>query len=410
MDDEVQFGPVFHRLDFSEAIAQDLLSDYQVVVIGVDDETCRGYAERGVFVTTGGERVIDARTLASHVALAKAMWKYNLARVISFHGRVEKARKFSVELPRVIDWMSVEEAPDGDIWAEYVSGEMPTGKRRIMLGRLRDLQEGERGLLANARCLSEGVDVPTLDGVAFIDPKKSQVDIIQAVGRAIRKAPDKKVGTVIIPVFIESTEDPEKVLEGSAFRPVWDVLKAMRAHDGALADELDALRREIGRRGGEAGPFSLPQRIHFDMPVRVGTDFSRAFDVKLVKQTTASWEFWLGLLEQYAKRERTTIVPRSHIENGFKLGSWVIEQRAQRGVLSDERYRSLDAIPGWAWHVPDAQWDEGYSHLLRFVEREGNAKVPNKHLEESYRLGRWVVKKRHRRAELGCSQNQYHSG
>src|SRR6202022_509141 len=92
------------------------------------------------------------------------------------------------------------------------------------------LDDEQRGLLANARCLAEGVDVPTLDGVAFIDPRRSEVDIVQAVGRAIRRAENKKLGTIVIPVFIDTKEDPETALKESAFKPVWDVIKALRAH------------------------------------------------------------------------------------------------------------------------------------------------------------------------------------
>ena len=81
---------------------------------------------------------------------------------------------------------------------------------------------------ANAHGLREG------DGVAFIDPRRSQVDIVQAVGRAIRRSPDKQVGTIVIPVFIDQNADPDEALSTSAFEPVWGVLKALRAHDAAL--------------------------------------------------------------------------------------------------------------------------------------------------------------------------------
>ena len=82
---------------------------------------------------------------------------------------------------------------------------MSTGDRAVRLDRLRHVESGERGVLSNARCLGEGVDVPTLDGVAFIDPRHSQVDIVQAVGRAIRKAEGKEVATILIPVFVDPT-------------------------------------------------------------------------------------------------------------------------------------------------------------------------------------------------------------
>ena len=100
MDDEAAFGPVFHRLTFGEAIKRDLLTDYQVVVVGVDDATYRDWAEQGRFVTIDGKKVTDARTLAGQIGLAKAMSRYDLHRTITFHSRVKRAREFAHSLPR----------------------------------------------------------------------------------------------------------------------------------------------------------------------------------------------------------------------------------------------------------------------------------------------------------------------
>ncbi len=263
MDDESVFGAVLHRLTFREAIDCDLLSDYQVVVVGVDNETYRAWAERGEFVTPDGVEVTDARTLAGQIAVAKIMRKYKLRRVISFHSRVNAARKFSDDVPYVSAWMPARARPQRAIWSEHVSGAMSSGHRDRLLVRFRDLGTDEIGLLSNARCLGEGVDVPTLDGVAFIDPRRSTIDIIQAVGRAIRKAPDKTLGTIVLPVFLADEEDPDRMLDESAFKNVWNVLKALRAHDEALGEELDELRRRLGahrsaaRRPGKIKQMSL---------------------------------------------------------------------------------------------------------------------------------------------------------
>ena len=213
MDDEAAFGPVFHRLGFAEAIERALLTDYQVVVIGVDDATYRDWAQRGRFVTLDGTKVTDARTLAGQIGLAKAMRRYDLHRTITFHSRVKRAREFAHSLPEVIAWMPTRQRPKGNLWSDYASGEMPAGQRHVLLQHLGRVGDGERGLLANARCLAEGVDVPTLDSVAFIDPRRSEVDIVQAVGRSIRLASDKTVGTIVIPVFIDTDEDPEIALD-----------------------------------------------------------------------------------------------------------------------------------------------------------------------------------------------------
>ncbi len=398
MDDETKFGKVFHRLGFGEAIKRDLLTDYQVAIVGVDDATYLDWAKRGVLVTRDGVKVTDAASLAGQIGLMKAIRKYDLHRVISFHSRVKRAREFAASMPDVLAWMPGRQRPKGELWSRYASGEMPAGDRYVLLQQLGRLDHGDRGLLANARCLAEGVDVPTLDGVAFIDPRRSEVDIVQAVGRAIRRAPDKNIGTVVIPVFIDTDEDPEVALDDSAFKPVWDVIKALRSHDDGLSEKLDELRRQLGRQGGRP---RLPGKIHLDLPAKVSIDFAAAFDVRLVEETTVSWEFWFGILVQFVERHGHAHVPQRCAIDGYGLGTWVNKQRARYSerTLDADRERRLQALPGWTWEPKAYQWERGFRQLLQYVERHGHARVPQSYTVDGYRLGTWVVKQRGRHAE-----------
>jgi superfamily II DNA or RNA helicase len=393
MDDESKFGPEFHRLSFGEAIARDLLTNYQVAVIGVDDATYKDWAERGHYLQSDRLPKTDARTLAAQIGLAKAIRRYKLRRSITFHSRVATAQDFAKELPEVIaEMIPSAERPKTSVWAELVSGKMNAGQRNVRLRRLRYLDRGAAGVLTNSRCLSEGVDVPTLDGVAFIDPKRSEVDIIQAVGRAIRKAEDKKVGTIVIPVFIAAEDEPEAILDSSAFKPVWDVLKALRAHDSDLAERLDALRRDIGRG---VSPTRDPT-IDFVLPDRVPPGFVAAFNVRLVEATTSSWEFWYGLLERYFEQTGKASPPVDEEFDGHKLGSWTNSQRGhyREGSYPPERAARLEAFPGWTWEPQDAAWLEGYRALKAYLHREGNTNVPQGHKESGYPLGHWVAVQR----------------
>lgn len=284
MDDHAVFGPVFHELKFSDAIRLKLLTDYRVEIVGVDDPMYRQYAEEGTFVTVEGETITDARTLASHIAVAKAIRKYDLRRIITFHGRVSRAREFADRFPQFLRWMPRRDQPSGQIWTELISGDMASNRRDAILGRLREVQPPARGIVTNARCLSEGIDVRALDGVAFIDPKESQVDIIQAVGRAIRKSEHKQHGVIILPVYIGSGEDDDTVLADSSFKQVWRVLKALRSHDDQLASELDNLRANLGKRGKVRA--SLPAKITLDLPTRVTARFADAFYLRTVRAIT----------------------------------------------------------------------------------------------------------------------------
>ena len=129
---------------------------------------------------------------------------------------MKKAQTFADNLAAIAEWMPDSHRPPGEIRAGFVSGSMPTGERNAALERLRNTRDDEHGVLSNARCLAEGVDVPSLDGIAFIDPRSSQVDIVQAVGRAIRLAPDKESGKILIPVYVSGGDDVAEILASSA--------------------------------------------------------------------------------------------------------------------------------------------------------------------------------------------------
>ena len=294
MDDETKFGPDFHVLSFHDAITakpEPLLTDYQVVVIGVTNAEAKAWVADAKLVRTKDGLETDARTLAAQIGLAKAVKQYDLTRMITFHRSIRRASRFvdgdrRDSLPAVMAKMRPTNRPSGSLWARHVSGETAASKRASLLKELGELPRDTRGLISNCACLGEGVDVPTLDGVAFIDPKGSVVDIIQAVGRVIRKSGDKKIGTIIIPVFVDESEDEDHALESSAFQPVWQVLKALRAHDRRLADELDELRTSLGKQVGGGKRIKLPANIVLDVPRLLLADFEQAFYVRAVNAAT----------------------------------------------------------------------------------------------------------------------------
>ncbi|MDB3928936.1 Helicase associated domain protein [Paracoccaceae bacterium] len=407
MDDEQVFGPVVHKLTFGEAIERDLLTDYQVVIVGVDEPMVKLWIDEQEIVATGPDEHTDARTLAAKIGLIKAIKDYDLKRVISFHSRIDGAKKFSEELVDVVDLIDPAQRPEGKFLSNYVSGKMTAGDRKEKIDKLKVLEDYDRGLLTNARCLAEGVDVPSLDGVAFIDPKGSQVEIIQAVGRAIRKVRDARVqtkGTIVIPVFIEAGDDPEASIEASNFKPVWDVVNALRAHDNNLADTLDQYRTNMAKRALDSRSF-ISDKLIFDIPSSVDGKFSNALRTVLVEATTASWEFWFGLLEMFYQREGHFDVKNYHKEDNYKLGSWVNNQRTNKSKLSPECKQRLDGL-GFVWNMFEYVWEERFNELLRFRQREGHCMVPHNRKKDTYGLGGWVVTQRTKKLTMSPERKQ----
>jgi len=312
--------------------------------------------------------------------------------VISFHSRVKRAESFASEIQNSISFLNEDQRFNDSIWTDFVSGEMSTHNRRVKLEQLKELTKCNRGLLSNSKCLSEGVDVPSLDGIAFIDPKSSQVDIVQAVGRAIRLSGDKKIGTIILPVFIKDGESAEASIEASNFKPVWSVLNALKSHDEVLSFELDQLRTNLGRKKGLGKGNDGMSKVAFDLPSTVDQSFSNSLKTYLVEKSTSSWNFWFGLLEEYVEREGHSRVLRSFkTEDGFKLDRWVGTQRGSKQNLTPDQIKRLEALPKWSWDVHKDQWEDGFSQLLEFAEKTGHTVVPHSFKPKvGFKLGAWV--------------------
>jgi len=400
MDDEAVFGKVFYYLPFGEAIKRELLTDYQVVIIGVDQPMITEWIENRELIKTASGEATDAESLAAQIGLFKAMKDYDLKRIISFHNRVKRAETFVSDIQNSIDFISKKQKPKGTVWTDFVSGKMSAHKRKTKLDQLKELSQGERGLLSNARCLSEGVDVASLDGVAFIDPKGSQVDIIQAVGRAIRLSQEKTVGTIFLPVFIQEGDDAESSIQSSNFKPVWNVLNALKSHDDVLSVELDQLRTNLGRKHFQ-GKIKVIPKVVIDLPQTVDESFADSLKTLLVEKTTASWNFWFGLFQDYVEKKGHVRVHAKHkTEDGFRLGGWVANQRRRKNSLSPERVSRLNDLR-FIWNPNVSDWEEGFSHFKEFVENEGHTRVHNYHkTKEGFLLGVWVATQRIKKDSL----------
>jgi superfamily II DNA or RNA helicase len=397
MADEAVFGKVLFALNFGEAIKRGLLTDYRVVIIGVDDPTISAWIENRELLKADSDIEMDAESLAAQVGLLKAIKDYDLHRIISFHSRVSRAEDFSQDLHKVLSWIDGKHKPSGELVSDFVSGEMPTDKRRRKLAQLKGLKEYQRGLLTNARCLSEGVDVPSLDGVAFIDPRSSQIDIIQAVGRAIRLSDNKKAGTIILPVFIGNTDNPEQTLEEGKFKPIWDVLNALKAHDDVLADELNQIRTELGRKsGGKVNPEAF-SKLTIDLPVGIDKSFGDGLRTLLVERTTDSWDYWYGLLIAW-RLETGKFIPAINDEfRQKKIGVWVGSQRTnyKRGFLDKKRIEKIESLEGWSWDLVEDLWLEGHSAIKLYFNQYGSTRVPEKHItKDGFKLGSWIKTRR----------------
>ena len=274
MDNEDLFGPEFHRLGFGEAVEQRLLSDYKVMVLVVEGDAIAEPLQAGL-ADANSELSLDdaAKIVGCWNGLAKhtvdADFGPNpvpMKRAVAFLRDIKSSKAFAEAFPDIVDALADdgnERGPELDCDVEHVDGTMNALVRADKLAWLKaPIPEGECRVLSNARCLSEGVDVPALDAVLFLHPRNSLVDVVQSVGRVMRKAPGKDYGYVILPVAIPAGLPPEEALnDNKRFRVVWDVLNALRSHDdrfNAMINSIDLDKNAKGKISidiiGKGGP------------------------------------------------------------------------------------------------------------------------------------------------------------
>ena len=387
MDDEALFGPVAHQLWFREAVDLDVLTDYELVAVLVTDIEVADLVRERAGVIVYGE-TFDAETLATLIAVRRAVDDLGLTRAITFHHTIARARGFAHALSKIELAAS---PPD----AQHISGAMSVEERERVLHVLKE--PGRPTVVTNARCLTEGIDVPSLDAVAFVDPRSSAVDIAQAVGRVMRRAPGKERGYVVVPVFLRESDlaDPEAAVASSAFARVLDVLRALRAHDPDLTADATRIKASLGSRDAVAGGH-IAEHVRLLGRAVDPRQFEQALELRFVEVSAVPFEIGLAALRAFVAHEGHARVPMKHVEGGLRLGRWVSYRRVdcRRGLLNPARVAELEALPGWTWDPMADDWAAGLTALRTFVAREGHARVPAKHVDGGFRLGNWVNKGR----------------
>ncbi len=268
------YGEVAFSYTFKAAIADGVICDYKVVTLAVSESRVRELIAANKHLRLHGKGKADrlrlARDLAAGELLAKAQVDYGVRHAISFHRSIGAASGFAEQ------WDTVGGLVGRRIpsTAFHVSSKVPTGRR---VETLKEFRNTESAVVTNARCLTEGVDVPNVDAVLFADPRKSLIDIVQAVGRALRKNRDKpnKTGYVLLPVLVEDGQSLDEFLDSTAFKEVGRVLAVLSTHDERIAEEFRA------SEGGGVDRLPSESRLVFagDVPVGVRLD-AREFATK----------------------------------------------------------------------------------------------------------------------------------
>jgi predicted helicase len=387
MDDESVFGPEFYRLGFGEAVERDLLSDYKVLVLAVDesyiarafqeqladenhelklDDAAKiigcwnGLSKRRVLQTGPDGQLEDPENVEDPIPMSRA---------VAFAKSIKDSKRLVEMFGEIVNhYTAATDDPDLLLCeTQHVDGTFNVLQRNERLDWLKaESPENTCRILSNARCLSEGVDVPALDAVLFLNPRNSTVDVVQSVGRVMRKHKDKKYGYVILPIGIPAGMTPEEALaDHQRYKVVWQVLQALRAHDdrfNAMVNKIDLNKNATNRiqvigvgdpnDGGDGQPTDTTTGVQeaFMFP---NMDMWRdAILAKLVQKVgdRRYWEDWAKDIAQIAERHVTRIQALLDNNNTKLETEFDAFLLGLRGNLNDSISRD-DAIEMLAQHL-----------------------------------------------------------
>lgn len=337
MDDESIYGPTAYQIKFGEAVEKKLLTDYKVVVLTVQEDAL---GER-VFVQ--GDDGVNARALEpSDIGKIIGCWKglidhgesvpedatglggmlvvddvdriaadaKPLHRAVGFCSTINDSKTITEAFAQTIEKYAEEGHDDLPLKCElkHVDGNMPADARSRNISWLGgDVADDECRILTNARCLAEGIDVPNLDAVIFFNAKNSTVDVVQAVGRVMRRAEGKDYGYIILPIFVPAGMTPEEALDDSkVFANVWSILQALRSHDERIEAKVNALalqqeaEKHKGRGAADHGGWDE------GLPSKAEQEAQKAAEIAQGVQMQLS----LFPVERWEKAVQTTLVKK----------------------------------------------------------------------------------------------------
>lgn len=302
MDDESKYGAVFFRMGFGQAVSHDILTDYKVMVLAVDEAAIQKDMQRTLADPENGLNIDDVGRI---VGIWNGMMRRNgyknpvknspydgapLERAIAFTRTIEESKKVSDQFEEVVNEYigNAVDKQSVHLSMRHADGQMNALQKGEILDWLANPNKpaDEARIVSNVRFLTEGIDIPTLDAVIFLSPKKSQVDIVQAVGRIMRKAEGKDYGYIILPIVIPTDETPETILDNNKnYETVWQVINALRSVDERFEAMIDKLNMAKPKQLKVIGVGSAPDQMNdresntdIANPVSVQTELNLEWD------------------------------------------------------------------------------------------------------------------------------------
>ncbi|MDC2985405.1 DEAD/DEAH box helicase family protein [Candidatus Pelagibacter sp.] len=349
MDDDI-YGKTLFKLSFYEAVKKKILTDYRILIIGYETKDYKNFVNKRSFLKFKNKFEEDAKSLALKFSLIKSFKKYGSKKTLSFHTRLKSSKRFSNQFNYLGETNFLKSKGIKEYWSKSIEGTLSAFDKKNIINQFKNNSNKTFSLLTNARCLTEGIDVPKIDTICFLDPRQSQVDIAQAVGRVMRKVEGKSIGNLIIPIPVSAKDNIEEKLYKSEYREIFAVTNAMRDHDEELSEVLEEFRKGLKTKTSNRKKLG---KIVIDLPNSVSNNFYKELKLKIVDRTTSLSSTMISMIGDYKKKFDHLNFSEKDKAPYNKLFKWVDLMRTLNRInkvplwIKDE----LNNIKGFSWRV-----------------------------------------------------------
>ncbi|MBD3797461.1 MAG: DEAD/DEAH box helicase family protein [Campylobacterales bacterium] len=382
MNNPERYGEVVEQYSIRKAIDEGVVVPYKIIVSIVDDEEVEAIRAKN---TSDTLKNMDLKKAAKIIALSKSVEKYNIKKGLVFAERISRSKEYSKAYDELMPGFNI-----------HLDSNNTT---KQVYGAFEHMAKASKSMLFNATLLSEGVDVPSVDLVAFMEKTESSINIAQRIGRATRLDPNnpEKIGYVFIPIFLSSPDEDiyDAALKSGDFNEMLEIINVMAEQDEILYSVFSSSRKDP--KGSKE---KLKSFIEFDDNTNRFNISEREYlrdkiELEVLDSIASSWDKYYELLKEYYE-EFGKLPAKSTIYKDFKLGIWLNTQRsflANNTLLKNKIKRLDDVDPTWKMSKHELAWNRNYELLKEYYD-EFNCLPTQSTKYKGVNIGRWHTKNR----------------
>jgi superfamily II DNA or RNA helicase len=381
MNDETWYGKQIYLYNTYNAIKDKYLVDYQIVTMYTDNEYINNIITKNKYVNNEKMEQEESHYVACAIMLLNATQNKECHHLVTYHNSINKSKKFKSILEALKSYYNK------DIVVLHLDGKMSMNKRNNIITTFK---ESDMCILTSAKVLNEGVNIPIIDGICFIDSRTSTIDIVQCIGRSLRLHNRKQMAKIFVPVLIE---DINNIDENKTFGNTVRIIKSLSNTDTGINDYF------ICKQKGVEYNRNIIKHLNYINAEKIGegidiNEWISDIEMRIWKKSDG-WKYMYNKLKKFIRTNKRLPHKRSKNSEEKELGIWCTTQKFtyKNKLICKERLKKLEKVDYWYWEKEDL-FDRDCQHLLRWINKHHKLPSQTSMDLEEMKLGRWCSTKR----------------